>query len=304
VVLKNLIVALDGSACASHAFEFALTLARVESSKLAVCSVADPSPLYGTLEPADLLEQALAEMNRHAQRVVTAAIEKARADGITAEGSVLEGDPVYEIVRYAIKNAADAVVLGTHGRSGLSRLFMGSVAEGVLRSAPTPVVTVREQAVIEPVAQSGTRVMIPVDGSEHSQRALDVAIDLAQSFRAELVIVNVIDLARVGLLAGGDALLVQDSLEEVETEGTAIADAALARVGGRVPASSRIARGTPSDEIERLAGEIRPVMIVMGSHGRTGLSRALLGSVAEGVVRGAPVPVMVVPAKRDAPAES
>lgn len=292
-MLKNLVVALDGSACADHALQLALSVAKGEGSKLAGCSVADPSPLYSTLEPTALLENVLAEINRHAQRVVDEAIAKARAAGVTAEGSALEGNPVYEIVRYAVKNEADAIVIGTHGRSGVARLFMGSVAEGVLRSATMPVLTVRPEAQLVPFA--GAQILVPVDGSEHSLRALDVAIDLAESLRSGLVVCNVIDLARAAMLTGGQAQLVQGSLEEVEAEGKSIVEAALARVGARVPASSRIAQGTPADEIEHLAGEIRPALIVVGSHGRTGLTRAIMGSVAEGVVRTASVPVMVVP---------
>lgn len=140
--------------------------------------------------------------------------------------------------------------------------------------------------------------MVPVDGSDHSLRALDVACDFAASLGAELVVGHVVDLARAATLSGGQAQLVPGCLEELQSEGRAILAAALDRVHGRVTASSRIGEGEPVDDIERLAAEIRPAFIVIGSHGRTGLSRAVMGSVAEGVVRGAPIPVMVVPSKR------
>jgi nucleotide-binding universal stress UspA family protein len=145
-MLKNLVVALDGSSCANHALELALTLAKTEGAKLAVCSVADPSAVYGTLEPLVVVERALDQIHDNAQHVVDGALAKARAAGISAQGCVLEGDPAYEIVCYAGKIRADAIVIGTHGRSGLRRLLMGSVAEGVLRSSSLPVLTVRAEA--------------------------------------------------------------------------------------------------------------------------------------------------------------
>ena len=141
------------------------------------------------------------------------------------------------------------------------------------------------------------RILVPVDGSEYSTHALDVATDLAATLDAELVVCHVVDLAKAATLSGGEAQLVPGCLEELESEGKAILDAALARAGSRVRVSSRVAEGVPVEEIERLAAELRPTFIVIGSHGRTGLTRLVMGSVAEGVVRAAPVPVMVVPSK-------
>ncbi|MGC2406553.1 MAG: universal stress protein [Candidatus Cybelea sp.] len=142
------------------------------------------------------------------------------------------------------------------------------------------------------------RIMVPLDGSETSDRALDVAIDLAHALGAELVLCNVIDLSKVALISGGQAQLVEESSEEVQAEGRRILDDGLQRVAKRVPALTRIVVGTPVDDIERLAGELEPAFIVMGTHGRTGFRRAILGSVTEGVARRAPAPVLIVPPER------
>ena len=139
------------------------------------------------------------------------------------------------------------------------------------------------------------RIMVPLDGSETSDRALDVAIDLAHALGAELILCNVVDLSKVALISGGQAQLVEESSVEVQAEGRRILDDGLQRVANRVPASTRIVVGTPVDDIERLAGELEPAFIVMGTHGRTGFRRAILGSVAEGVARRAPAPVLIVP---------
>jgi len=150
-MFTNLVVALDGSECANHALELALTLAKAGGGELAICSVADPAPLYGSLEPAAMAEQTLLEINRNAERIVDEGTAKAAAAGVASRGKVLEGEPAREIVKYAAAERADAIVMGTHGRSGLTRLLMGSIAEGVLRSASMPVLTVRREAHLAPI---------------------------------------------------------------------------------------------------------------------------------------------------------
>jgi nucleotide-binding universal stress UspA family protein len=138
-------------------------------------------------------------------------------------------------------------------------------------------------------------ILVPVDGSDSSWRALDVAANFAQRVGTELVVCHVVELAKAATLSGGQAELVAGCIEELEDEGKTIVAEAIERVRGRVRVSSRIVTGASVDEIERIATEIKPSFIVIGTHGRTGLNRLVMGSVAEGVVRGAPVPVMVVP---------
>jgi nucleotide-binding universal stress UspA family protein len=148
-MLKKLVAAVDGSPCGDHALELALRLAKVEGSSLIVCSAAYATTLYGS---PGLVERVVAEIHEDARRIVDEALAKAQTAGIPAQGQVLEGEPVHQIVAYATKVKADAIVIGTHGRSGLNRFLMGSVAEGVLRSAPMPVLTVRAEARLAPLA--------------------------------------------------------------------------------------------------------------------------------------------------------
>lgn len=141
------------------------------------------------------------------------------------------------------------------------------------------------------------KILVPTDGSECAAHALETAIEFAKLLGAELVLCHVVDISQAAVMSGGEAQLIEGSLEVLEADGARILGDALARASLDVHASTRSAQGEPIDEIERLAGELQPAFIVIGSHGRTGLGRALMGSVAEGVVRRAPVPVMVVPAK-------
>ena len=148
---------------------------------------------------------------------------------------------------------------------------------------------------------NGCRILVPVDGSDCSLRALDFAADLAAALNGEVVVCTVVELGRAAVLSGGEAQLVGGVLDELETEAKEILASAVARVGARAPVVSHLGEGEPVDEIDRFAGEIEPAFVVIGSHGRTGLKRLVMGSVAEGVVHGARVPVMVVPQGANVP---
>jgi nucleotide-binding universal stress UspA family protein len=138
-------------------------------------------------------------------------------------------------------------------------------------------------------------ILVPLDGSETSERALDVAADFAARLDADIVACHVIDLGRAAAMSGGQAQLVAGCLEALRDEGRSILKEAEQRVAGRARITTRIVDGTPVEAIEKLAEEISAGYIVLGSHGRSGLTRLVLGSVAEGVVRSARIPVMVVP---------
>lgn len=127
-----------------RAFELALTLANVAGSRVAVCSVVYPKSAMwmGASNPSG--ELALAHAERQAAGILSAAVASARKAGLDVEGRTLSGDPADEIVAYAAATDADAIVMGTHGRSGIKHFVMGSVAEQVLRSAFCPVVVVRD----------------------------------------------------------------------------------------------------------------------------------------------------------------
>ncbi len=145
-MLKNIAVALDGSACAQGAFDVALGLAKSESAALSICSIVDPIVIVGTTPPSPATDLLLIDREAESRRLVEAAVERARKAGIDARGETHLGVPFDEILRFAKRQKADAIVMGTHGRSGVKRLFLGSVAESVLREAECPVIVVRERA--------------------------------------------------------------------------------------------------------------------------------------------------------------
>ena len=150
-MFKKIVAALDGSDCSDRAFDIALRLAAGDGAELDVISVVDPIVMAGSAPPSPAMDVLLGDMERDARHLVEQAAVKAKAAGLRAGCEVRLGVPFDEIVRYAKRGGADAIVMGTHGRSGIAHFFMGSVAESVLREAPCPVIVVREkQGVAEP----------------------------------------------------------------------------------------------------------------------------------------------------------
>jgi nucleotide-binding universal stress UspA family protein len=144
-VFKNIVVALDDSACATQAFELALSLAQAEGASVKVCTVVDRKlASWASMTPS--MERAFVQAEEGAHRIVADAVAQAQGAGLVVEGKVRAGDPAEQIVAYAVEAGADAIVMGTHGWSGIKNFVMGSVAESVLHKAPCPVVVVRDQA--------------------------------------------------------------------------------------------------------------------------------------------------------------
>jgi nucleotide-binding universal stress UspA family protein len=144
-MFKKIVVALDGSECSGQALDVALKLAKSEGAQLSVCSVVDPVMVAGTAPAAPSMDIVYRDMEADAQLLVSDAVTKAQQSGLTASGQCRSGVPAFQILSFAKEAGADAIVMGTHGRGGLKRLMMGSVAETVLRESPVPVVIVREQ---------------------------------------------------------------------------------------------------------------------------------------------------------------
>ncbi|HTV94100.1 MAG TPA: universal stress protein [Verrucomicrobiae bacterium] len=142
-MFNTILVAVDESAAAKEAVRVAVELARVDHAAIVLANVVDVAKLvtvagYDSPYPADALDV----LTGASQRLLDEFKTKYAPSGVTITTALGEGDAVDEIVRIADENSAGLICIGTHGRTGLARLFIGSVAEGVLRSARVPVLTV------------------------------------------------------------------------------------------------------------------------------------------------------------------
>lgn len=216
----------------------------------------------------------------------------ARADrlGVGVESEIVDADgPVHEaILHHAEGTDADCVVMGTHGRTGLERLRLGSVTERTLRESAIPVLTVRGDVAMNPDVET---VLVATDGSDSATTAAHGAVSLARETSASLHAVHAVD---PGTFA---AELSASTLEAFENAGEqAVAEiVGLAEADGVRDVETAVLTGTPVNTIVEYARENDVDCIVVGTRGRTGVARALIGSVAARVVRLADVPVLVVP---------
>lgn len=287
----------DFSGRSSHALRVACTLARDHEARLILLHVLPEAVLT-----VDELGTRLVPPSEEQRKAALDQLRSMKPIGqnLDVDCRIAEGAPAATVLRVAGETAADLIVLGTHGRTGLTRLVMGSVAEEVVRKAPCPVLAVKETASEDwwPVQA----ILHPTDFSRHSQEAFRLACALARGPEARLIILHVRAPSKV-LLDRGVPVVDRPGRQDTDVE------ASLRRIKPPDPdvrVELRTERGNPAEEIIRVARATESGLIVMGAHGRTGLSRLLIGSVAEQVVRHAPCPVLIVktPLRREGGSEA
>lgn len=297
-IFHRILFAGDLSDRSRGAFEVACSLAAESGAHVSVLSVVEPvllaeppGPARGARLPAVLPPDTPA----HRKEVEGQSRSFYRADPrIAVDYLVRHGDAAGEILQAADDVDADLIVVGTHGRGGVDRLICGSVAESVMRQSSRPVLVARHPEESRPGAT--IRVILhPTDFSPRSWPALGVARALARVNHADLALMHV---APAEVLTGGTFYAPADLGPERAELAKLQEQSAGAGLEGRVKA--RFGQGDPVTEILLAADELTCDLIVMGSHGRTGLRRLLMGSVAESVCRRAPCPALIV---RDAPGE-
>lgn len=214
----------------------------------------------------------------------------ARSLGATrVSAKLVSGAPWIKIVDELADRSFDLVVMGTHGRTAIKRFLLGSVAEKVVRHAPCPVLTVRPDV----EARSFQSILVPVDFSDSSRDAMNAAAALARPGGRGITLLHVVELPTD---ARGEPqievlleVMVKQAAEHLERW------AAELRAKTGVPVQTRSRLGRAGGDVLAVLEEAPGFdLVVTGSHGRTGIPRVLLGSVAERIVRHAPCPVMVI----------
>ena len=145
LMFKHILVALDGSDCSHKALDIAVKLAKEQGALCTICTVVDivSAATSMTFATGDIVNEWIATLNQEARRVESEAIAKYSGSSVTIETQVLEGYPSSALLDVAKEKSVNLIVMGSHGRSGLKRLWLGSVAESVVREATIPVLIVR-----------------------------------------------------------------------------------------------------------------------------------------------------------------
>lgn len=265
--VERILLASDGSEFSSGAVREALNFAKWCNSHLYVMSVVETNPELEIYGPT-VVEQMEKATKKHLEEIR----EDANKEGITCDIVTRHGEDTSRyIVEEAEKIDADVIVMGRRGRSGIKRLMMGSVTALVIGTAPCDVFVVPRAGRL-----SCKRILIATDGSEYSQKAARKAISIAKRCGSELMAISVAE-------KEDELAQTEETLKEIkrlaENEGLTVETISV--------------KGTPYDAITTTAQVKEADLIVVGTHGRTGLKKVLMGSVAERVIALAHCTVLV-----------
>jgi len=293
--IDSILVPTDGSEGALAGARRGINFAESVGADLYTLSVVETRETEEPLETLDSDERT--KQSELWEESATGAVE-AVSQLATAHltGSVTkhveQGIPHRVISEYVARHDIDSIVMGTHGRTGLQRFLLGSVAEKVLRTSQVPVCVIppeTDETDIENIRYED--VLLPTDGSKGAERAVEWGVGLAEAFDASLHTVYSVDTSRMPASEG--SAYIHGALEETGQRALAYVRNE-ARDHG-VSVSGNIGSGPPAKVVLAYAEEQAVDLIVMGTHGRTGVERYLIGSVTEEVVRNAAVPVWCVP---------
>jgi nucleotide-binding universal stress UspA family protein len=299
--IRRILCATDLSPASAAAWEEALALGRVLGSRILLLHVVTPPvlPVEGYLPPA-VYDDLVAGATRDALDRLDGLARGAAGPALEVVTRVEVGSPAPRVLEVASREAADLLVVGTHGRTGLSGLLLGSVADRLVRQAACPVLTVRPRPGDAP-ASAITRLCYATDFSPAAQAAWPWVVALADATGAEVDLVHVTFEPIAGRHEAPEAL--GPMAQALRGHAQAAAERFLEwspspRRGTRI----HLAHGDPGEQIVWLAQELRAHLVVMGTHGSSGLVRWMLGSVAHRVIQLSRCPVLTVgPASRTGP---
>jgi len=264
----NLLVCTDGSPASQGAMEAALVLARRQHCRIRWLQVLECNPVF-----VSQAIDSIPEWEKDARDHLQVLLSRAEAKGLVTEIQVREGEAAHRtILAEAEKYRPDLIIMGRRGRTALAGLLMGSITARVVPSSPVNVLVVPRNSPL-----TFQRFLVAVDGAPCSQAAWREAFLLSRTWFSHLLAVSV---------AQREAELpeVQEILQKVQDE----AD----REG--IPLDTLVLRGTPSEAIIQAAQARGTDLLILGSHGRRGLTRLITGSVTEQVIGQARCPVLIV----------
>jgi nucleotide-binding universal stress UspA family protein len=276
-MIERIVIPLDGSLTAEAVLPQIRRLLYRHDSEVILVRAVDPPMAENAITAAE------AELGA-AREYVLGQLERLEKAGVRAKYVVRIGSPVGVILDVVKEHGATMIALATHGATGLKRLLFGSVAEGLLRKSSVPVLLVRPFWSYELVAPVRTErapvrnLLLAVDGSDLALAALPGVIEIAGLFDARIVLLRV--------------------LEEKSAETPAEAEKQLKAIAKTIEKQgietlSLIQRGEPVDQILKALRFHEIDLLAMATHGRSGLRRAVMGSVSEEVLRRATVPMLI-----------
>jgi nucleotide-binding universal stress UspA family protein len=293
----RMLIPLDGSETAEKVLPYARALA-------GSCKI--PVELLGVIE---ISRYASGERARYLDTLIDAAIRRNQEylkrvaktfSGDSVESTVEGGAPAETIITKAAENKGTLITMATHGRSGLKRWLLGSVAEKVLRGASNPTLLVRANDEAKTAGEvTPNRIIVPLDGSALAEAVLPTVVELAKALKLHVVLFRAYSV-KVIMEGFEDYLRDLNEIEaELKKEAMSYLDSRVEHLKseGLADVIPILSEGEAAETIIELAKGAPNSLIAMSTHGRSGVKRWVLGSVTEKVVRHAGDPVLVIRAK-------
>jgi nucleotide-binding universal stress UspA family protein len=306
-MIRSILVPLDGSPFAEQALPWAACLSKASGAHLELVRVHDPVPPWTIATEGAVAATAVdpAIRDAEAQYLANCAARLHEGGFPGVSHALLDGEVAEQIAQHAEDNAFSLVVLATHGRGAISRLWLGSVSDALVRRLTVPVLLMRPaEGTAIPRAEQFRKLLVALDGSVESESALGPALALADPTHCDVVLLRVVPPVPITADAGMPAVpLVDDGLTEaLAAQAATYVESVAARlrsptvkVSTRVVVEPGIAQAVLHEA--SLAGA---ELLALATHGARGLRRMVLGSVADKVLRGADRPVLLtrVPDRR------
>ena len=281
---ERILVPLDGSNLAELALPYAEELAAAFNSEVILLYVSEPAENQYRHMHQLYIEELAGQMKKRINKV---------------SPLVLSGRPAEGVIGYAEKNDVGLVIMSSHGRSGITAWATGSVASKVLQAATVPLLLIRAAKPKRKVQRKVLlkRVLLPLDGSEAGEAAVSYVGELMDRLESEVILFGVVAAGQhIRTVGGLDYILYPEQhLEAVKTEAREYLDKVYRRLKGRkgrVRVEIRV--GDVAREIIKFAEEINASLIAISSHGHSGMTKWVFGSIANKIVQASNTPVMVV----------
>lgn len=297
-MFRDILVPVDGSVFAEAAIPMALALARATRARVRLAMVNEPVDL-----PPGVWADAFLE--NHARYLETLEEDVRARAGPDAEVSttLLEGRVAEALSGEVGSLPADLVVMSTHGHGGLTRLWLGSVADAMLRQCPAPVLLIRPEE--EEEEEDGvavgpaeiSHIVVPLDGSAFAEQELGLALDLAERFGASLTLLRTVSHPVLSSSYLPDTTEENRAfLKQAEEEARDYLDLVRSRCGERAASAALEVRvgARPAAGVLDFVAERGADLVIMASRARGGISRAVLGSTTDKVLRGSRTPILVI----------
>jgi len=289
---EKILVPLDGSELAEVALPYAEELAGRLGSEGTLLYVSESAEGQYNRIPQFYMQETAKATKRGAERY----LEKPEGKAIKVESATVVGNPAEEIVDYADKEDIGLIVMATHGRSGIRRWSLGSVADKVVRATKQPVALIRAKGARPDVREKGmlNKALVPLDGSKESEAVIPYIEELAFKLKGEVVLLHM-------LVLGPYPIYGEGQLKEMESLRVSAKDY-IEKVAGQLKQKGIAAKAefrelmtsTEAEEIIKLADELYVDMVAMSTHGRSGVSRWALGSCADKVLHAGNTPLLLV----------